>query len=545
MQDSWDVIVAGGSVAGLSAALMLGRSRRRVLVIDAGSPRNRFASHMHGVLGSEGVPPAELVARGRAECATYGVQFTDGTIDRIEDTEDGLSVTTTDGEVRTARALVVATGIADELPDVPGLADRWGVTVLHCPYCHGWEVQDQRLGVLATTPMSLHQAEIVRQWSDRITLFSAAIEPLPPEVERRLRSRGVEIVREPVAEVLGDATAIEAVRLADGREVAIDAIFTAGRPVPHDGFLAPLHLERADGPFGSFLAVDPMTGKTSHDRVWAVGNVTVPMGNVPMSIGAAAMTGGAVNATLVGWEFDAALHDAQAWPQVAPVDFWEERYAGADRVWSGRVNRVLSDVAAMLPAGRALDLGCGEGADVIWLAREGWTATGVDISPSAVRRAAHAAAAAGLTPDQARFVAGDLSAVMSAHPGSYWDVDQAPFVPSPAAEPPIGREYDLVTASFLHSPVHLAREEILRRAASLVAPGGHLLVTSHADFPPWSDRARHAGHRFLSVDEELAELALDPATWQIVIAETRTRDTTGPDGVPATLDDTVILVRRR
>lgn len=303
----WDAIVIGGGAAGLSAALLLGRARRRVLVVDAGSPRNRFADHMHGVLGNEGTPPADLLLRGRGEVADYGVELRDGAVETVRDEGARLAVTLADGGVELARALVVATGLTDELPDLPGLAERWGTSVLHCPYCHGWEVRDERIGILATSPMALHQARLVRQWSDRVTLLAGALGPLDPGEEARLRSRGVEVVAEPVVEVLGDGPRVTGVRTADGRLVELDAIFTAGAPHPHDAFLADLGLARADLPFGlgSFLAVDP-TGRTSHERVWAVGNVVNPMANVPMAIGAGAFTGGAVNGALVEEDFDLA-----------------------------------------------------------------------------------------------------------------------------------------------------------------------------------------------------------------------------------------------
>jgi len=296
----WDAIVVGGGAAGLSAALMLGRARRRTLVIDAGRPRNRFADHMHGVLGNEGTPPVELLRKGRAEAGDYGVEFLDGTVTSVSDTGDGLAVLLTDDRVEQARALVVATGITDELPDVPGLAQQWGKKVLHCPYCHGWEVRDQRLGVLATSPMALHQAHLVRQWSDRIVLFSAGIGDLDPADEQRLRAREIEIVTEPVIEVLGDDERVTGVRTADGSITDVDAIFTAGAPRPHDDFFAGLGLQRAEQPagVGAFLAVD-MAGRTSHARIWAAGNVVNPMANVPMAMGAGAFTGGAVNGALV------------------------------------------------------------------------------------------------------------------------------------------------------------------------------------------------------------------------------------------------------
>ena len=514
MHEQWDVVVAGGGAAGLSAALMLGRARRRVLVVDAGSPRNRFAAHMHGVLDNEGTDPTELLRRGRQEAAGYGVEFAEDTIVRAEDVPDGLLVTLAGGGTARAQALVAATGITDELPAVPGLAERWGTGVLHCPYCHGWEVRDQRLGVLATSPMSLHQAELVRQWSDRLVLFTAGLGELAPEAALRLRSRGVVLVTSPVTEVLGEAGRLTGVRTADGATVELDAIFTAGTPRPHDGFLDSLHLERKDTPWGSFIAVDA-TGRTSHPRVWGAGNVVDPGANVPVSIGAASMAGAMANAALVAEEFDQAVAGG-GWPEIATPEFWEERYATADQVWSGRVNQVLAEVAAELEPGTALDLGCGEGGDVIWLASHGWQATGVDVSATAAARGSEAARAAGLA-DRAHFLAADAAT---------FDTSQL---------------YDLVTASFLHSSATATRSEILRRAAGWVAPGGHLLILTHAAPPPWV----HAhSHRFLAAAEEAAALGLDSDLWEVRVAEERTREVTSPDGEPATLEDGVVLLRR-
>ncbi len=514
----WDVIVIGAGAAGLSSALMLGRARRRTLVIDAGSPRNRFATHMHGVLGNEGTPPAELLARGRAEAAAYGVRFTDGTVEKVEDTGAGLTVAVAGRPPRRTRALIVATGLTDELPAIPGLAERWGRSVLHCPYCHGWEVRDQRLGVLTTSPLGRHHAELLRQWSDQLVVFTAGLGDLDVATEQRLRARGIELISEAVTEIIGDVTPFT-VRVEGGTEIVLDAIFTAATLRPHDDFLAPLGLARTDGPMGSFLSVD-VAGRTSNDRIWAIGNVVNPGANVPMAIGSGAMTGGAVNAALVTEDFDAAIQPTDSWPAVAPAQFWEERYAGSDQVWSGRPNAVVVDLASQLTPGRSLDLGCGEGADVAFLAQQGWQATGIDISPTAIQRGSRAASHLGLAPHQATFAVSDLAGWQDAE------------------------SYDLVTASYLHSPVALPRTEILRSAAGRVATGGHLLVLSHADFPPWVPPADRHEHHFLTAEQEIEELALDPDDWEVLVAESRPRTTLGPDGQPAKLDDTVVLLRR-
>lgn len=217
---------------------------------------------------------------------------------------------------------------------------------------------------------------------------------------------------------------------------------------------------------------------------------------------------------------DKAEKVASSTDEVEPAEFWEGRYAQSDRVWSGNVNRVLADTVIEFTPGRALDLGCGEGADVIWLAQHGWHATGIDISPTAIARATAAAEAAELEHGRAEFLTADLTTLT-------------------------GGAYDLVSASFLHSPVALERTAILRQASTLVAPGGHLLITSHADFPPWASVATSDRRRFLSPEEELAQLELDPRDWEVIHAEVRRRDTVAPGGEPASLDDVVVLVRRR
>ncbi|MBL3699098.1 bifunctional NAD(P)/FAD-dependent oxidoreductase/class I SAM-dependent methyltransferase [Leucobacter luti] len=554
----YDAIIIGGATAGLSAAQALGRSLRRTLVIDAGAPRNRFATHMHNVLGLDGTPPLDLIARGRAEAAAYGVEFAQGHVVAVRDgepgtvrvewrtTETGAPAATgapgatgapaetgapgappaegaraADGaptQQATARAVVVASGVRDTLPDVPGLADYWGSTVLHCPYCHGWEVRGGRLGVLATAPLSLHQATLIRQWSDRFTVFSAALGELDPAVERQLRARGTVIEPDPVVEVLGDGARVTGVRTRAGATHALDAIFTMAAVTPHDAFLAELELERTETPVGSFLAVD-QTGRTSHPRIWAIGNVSNPMATVPIAMGAGAQAGGAVNFALV--EDDVAVALA-----THPAAFWEDHYAGTEPVWSGRVNAALAAAVGAAAPGRSLDLGCGEGGDVLWLAERGWAASGIDLAPSAIDRARSEAAARGL---DATFVAADLAA---------WAAD-------PAAVDGGGEAgFDLVTASFLQSPVELPRERILRAAAARVAPGGRLVVIAHAAAPSWVAAGSHAHLDFPTPEAELAALALDPAAWQIAVAEVRERALTAPDGSPGTIGDSVVVAER-
>ncbi|MGO2659557.1 FAD-dependent oxidoreductase [Mycetocola reblochoni] len=513
-----DVIIIGGSVAGLSAAQMLGRARRNVLVIDDGAPRNRFASHMHGVLGLDGTPPAELIRRGRDEASGYGVRFRTGRVLSVdEDAGGGAMLVRLEGaEIITARTVLLATGIDDVLPDLPGLRRRWGQTVLHCPYCHGWEVRERPLAVLGTGASSPHQAELLRQWSDDVTFYTDAAGELAADVRSRLAARGVELRPERVVAIEesgsgGDAEGLVVVT-AEGARREFTALFAASSLRPRDEAVRGITLERTSEQGVPLLAVDA-GGRTSHPLLWAAGNVVAPMLAVPGAMGAGAAAGASINRELVAADGRAAEADRD------PEAFWEDRYRGARAVWSGEVNAALAAVVAGLAPGRALDLGCGEGGDALWLADRGWSVTGVDLSASAVMRAEEEASRRGR---------GDVTFEVR-------DLDG----PLPRVE----GGWDLVTAAFLHSPVRLDRLDVLRRAASELAVGGRLVVVSHAAPPPWAPR--HGGHlRLRSAAEDAAELALDPAEWIVERAEDRPRAVTAPDGAAAEVLDGIVVVRR-
>lgn len=298
-----EVIVIGGGAAGLSAALVLGRARRRTLVVDAGEPRNAPAAHMQGFLTRDGMPPAEFLALGREEIKAYGVELVE---DRVVEVAEGFAVTLASGRVLRARRLVVATGLKDELPDVPGVAERFGKDVLHCPYCHGWEVRDQAFGVLATTPLSVHQALMVSQWSKDVTLFLHTVpeSDLSDDDLRRLAAAGVEVVPGAVAGLAIEGGRLTGVRLADGAVHTREVLFVAPRAVPQTGLLEQLGAEITETPFGSYPVVDP-TGLTSVPGVWAVGNA---MGFGEQVINAAAggyRAGATINGELLFTDLDA------------------------------------------------------------------------------------------------------------------------------------------------------------------------------------------------------------------------------------------------
>ncbi|MCD9878729.1 NAD(P)/FAD-dependent oxidoreductase [Streptomyces guryensis] len=303
--EQYEVIVVGAGAAGLSAALVLGRARRRTLVVDAGEPRNAPAAHMQGYLSRDGMPPAGFLAIGREEIARYGVELVrDRAVDVTKDAN--FAVVLAGGRTVRARRLVIATGLRDELPAVPGVAERFGRDVLHCPYCHGWEVRDRAFGVLATTALSVHQALMVSQWSKDVTLFlhTVAEEELSDDDLRRLAAAGVKVVPGEVAELVTKDDRLTGVRLADGTTHAREVVFIAPRAVPQTDLLRRLGAELHETPFGAYPVVDP-TGLTTVPGVWAVGNV---MGFAEQVVNAAAggyRAGATLNGELLITDLDA------------------------------------------------------------------------------------------------------------------------------------------------------------------------------------------------------------------------------------------------
>lgn len=266
------MVIVGGGAAGLSAALVLARARRRVMIVDAGNPRNGVSEHLHGYLTRDGQSPTQLLAAGRKEVLEYGGEMTTGTAIGIEQTEDDGFLVQTDATASLeARTVLVATGLRDELPNIAGLQDRWGVDVLHCPYCHGYEVRDTPIGVLGgdTRPFTIHQASLVRQWSDDVVFFPNRIELTGTERER-LTVRGIRIVEGDVAGVSVADGRLDGVELASGQVVPRSVVFVGPRFVPRDALLTDLGCEADEN---GWVVTDP-AGSTSMPGVWAAGNVS-------------------------------------------------------------------------------------------------------------------------------------------------------------------------------------------------------------------------------------------------------------------------------
>lgn len=293
-----DVIIVGAGAAGLSAALMLGRSRRRVLVLDGGAPRNAVSAQMHGVLGRDGWSPLDLVATGREEILRYGVAIESASAKSATRVDDAFAVTLSDGTVRTSRRLLVAGGLRDDLPGIPGLAERWGRGVAHCPYCDGWEVRDGRIAVVATGPASVHQAQLVRQLSADVTFYTEGVE-LGEHDRAGLDARGISVETRRIAAIESSAASIVAVRLDDGTSVPTDSVFVRPRAIPADELLHQLGADSSSGVDGHDWVVVDGTGRTSIPGLWAAGNVVNPAATVPVSAAAGASAGTAINADLV------------------------------------------------------------------------------------------------------------------------------------------------------------------------------------------------------------------------------------------------------
>ena len=302
--NDFDVVVVGGGAAGLSAALVLSRARRRVLVVDSGTPRNAPAAHMHGFLSRDGLPPSELLTIGRDEVKGYGATIIDDAVTQVvPNGESHFRVLLADGQRISTRQLLVATGLHDELPAIPGLRERWARDVLHCPYCHGWEVRDQQLAVLGSSPEAVRYAQIVRQWSDDVVYIT---EPgtLTAAETSQLAARAIGIIEGNVKQVLADDDRLSGIEMDDGRVIPRQAIFVPPRFVPNNDLLVGLGCDLDEQ---GWVTVDS-TGRTSVPGVWVAGNLANPRAQVITAAGEGSATAIAINADLVEEDVRTAVH---------------------------------------------------------------------------------------------------------------------------------------------------------------------------------------------------------------------------------------------
>ncbi|MBB3220619.1 thioredoxin reductase [Massilia umbonata] len=300
----FDAIIVGGGFAGLSAALQLARARRSVLLVDAGAPRNRFAASAQGFLGHDGKPPQQIRAEARQQLARYPtVTFADGAATAAIQSEGGflVAIDSVAGERQErqerGKRLVLATGVRDELPALPGLAERWGHTVIHCPYCHGYEVAGQPLGILGGDAMAAHKAAMIPDWGPA-TLFTQGGEEPAGEQAALLAARGVAIERTPIVALLGSAPGLDAACLADGRVVPLGALFVSPMTLPASPLAGQLGCAFDDGPSGPYLRVDERK-QTTVPGVFAAGDAATPMHSATLASAAGMLAGVHAHQSLV------------------------------------------------------------------------------------------------------------------------------------------------------------------------------------------------------------------------------------------------------
>lgn len=291
----YDVIIVGGSYSGISAGLQLARARRKVLVIDAGQRRNRFAHNSHGFLGQDGRDPGTIASEARAQLLAYPtVEWLSQPATQAKTGDGGFVITAANGEQFAARRLILATGVVDELPAIPGLSERWGQRVFHCPYCHGYELYGGQIGVLAASPVAIHQSLMLPDWGPTTLFLNEVFEP-DAEQLAKLARRGVAVEREPVLSVGGEQADVT---LASGRVIKFAGLFT--QPLTRMGspLAALLGCEFEAGPTGEFIKVDAMR-ETSVPGVFACGDAAIAAGNVAVAVGDGARTGGAAHQSLI------------------------------------------------------------------------------------------------------------------------------------------------------------------------------------------------------------------------------------------------------
>lgn len=492
-----DVAVLGGSAAGLAAALQLVRQRRSVVVVDDGTPRNAPAAHMHGYLGREGAAPGALREIGREEVRSYGGEVLRGRALSVRQEDDGFHVALSGGHELVARRVLAATGIVDELPAIDGLAERWGRDVIHCPFCHGFEVRDRQVVQIVVTPMGLHPTSVMRHLTDRLTVVVHDDTGFDPAAIAAVEASGVPVVVTPVRRVTSGTETALSIELDDGRTLPADAVLTGAGFRARAEVLADVGITtvpHASG-LGDVVQVDP-TGRTSVDGVFAAGNLTDP----GLQVLPAAAHGSWVGAQIA---FSLAADDVQTGTRPSgPEQEWDARYGGTEQVWSANPNGTMVAEVTGLTPGRALDVGAGEGADAIWLAEHGWTVTAADVSGTALAR----------VRDEAQRRGVDVATVQGDANGL------APFGDD---------RYDLVSlqyGSFHRTPDQRGIANLL----GAVADGGTLLVVGHDVHGPDHEHDPGAGTwmfdhaAFVGVDAIAAVVEGSPA-WRVDVHETRPR----------------------
>jgi thioredoxin reductase len=285
-----DVVIIGGSFAGLAAALQLGRARRQVTVLDTGLPRNRFAGHSHGLLGHDHKPPLDILAAARQQLARYAtVKLVNARAASAGGAIDNFSVTTDTGETLKARRLLLSYGIADQMPAIPGFAECWGKSIVSCPYCDGFEVAGQHWGLVWSGPQSQHAVSLFGDWTDKLTLFADGHD-IPAEARADMAQRGVPVIEGKLSAIDHSDGQLSSILLDTGRSVSVDVLFAHPRNRPSANLHETLSLETVPNPLGMTLKVDDRR-ETSLPGIYAAGDLANPMASVTLATSHGAMAG--------------------------------------------------------------------------------------------------------------------------------------------------------------------------------------------------------------------------------------------------------------
>ncbi len=488
-----------------------------MIVVDAGEPRNAPAPQMHGYLGRDGHLPSELTTVGREEVRSYGGEIIAGRVSRVTRPDGGrFRVEVVGGHSIFARRVLAATGMVDELPDIDGLAEQWGRDVIHCPFCHGFEVRHQRLVQIVTHPMGLHATTLFRQLSAQLTVvLHDSVDVDSSEVDA-LRAGGVDIVYEQVSRIVTAADGhVAAVELADHERIDADAVVVGPRfRVRAEPFLS-LGLRTAPHPTGLGDSVKTdATGATAVPGLYAAGNVTDPSQQVLHAAADGSRVGAMISFSLAHEDLRAAVR-----PSANEAD-WDHRYGG-DQMWSGNPNGTLvTEINGFVP-GRALDVGAGEGGDAFWLAEQGWRVTASDISRRALDRIA----------DEAE--RRDLSV-------------ECHHADANALDPFEAEAFDLVSAQYASIP-RTPDARGVRNLLNAVAPGGTLLVVGHDPEPPSASVDTPAHSQPFDPDAyipvvDFAVALTDSPAWDIEVHEKRPRPAASSSHH---IDDIVLRARNR
>lgn len=514
-----DVAVIGGSAAGLAAALQLSRQGRSIIVVDGYRPRNAPASAMHSYLGHEGRSPSDFLTIARTEVRSYGAEILEGTAVDVARDSDGFRVSLSGGHVIIARRVIAATGVADELPAIPGLAEHWGASVIHCPFCHGYESRGRRIVALLTSPAGLHALPLLRQLTERLTIVVDASVLGGEELLSDFRTVGVQVIVSSAERILNDEEGkLRGLLLSDGREISADTIFVGPRLHAQVAPFKRLGLATSEHPsgIGSYIEADAVTGSTAVPGLYATGTLTAPALQVLPAAASGAQVGAMVSMDLAKEDLSTGIRP------VAHAADWDTRYSG-NLQWSGNPNGSVVAEVSGIPPGSALDIGSGEGGDAFWLAERGWKVTASDISDRALERVRAEAQRRNLPVETLH---ADANAVN-------------PFA---------GHRYDLVTASYASIP----RTPDRRGTANLldaVAPGGQLLIINH-DVSGIPGTHVHGDTQFTSPFDhdafvstgDFVKVLSASAEWVIEVNECRER----PTGATSThhTNDLVLRARR-